>query len=193
MKSVFNFIVKPLNKRYKNSKKINDKELILNTDIFQHKFVSREAKVISVPTAFNNKIKKNDVVLIHHNVFRRFTDIRGVEKDSKNYYKDDMYFVYYDQIFAYKRDNKWKALDGYCFIKPICNDNVYSTEKEKPLVGIVKYSDGTVDVNDLVGFRPSSEYEFILEGERLYRVKSNFITIKYEYQREEKEYNPSWL
>ena len=63
---------------------------------------------------------------------------------------------------------------------------------EKPLQGIVKYSDGTVEVNELVGFRPKSEYEFIIDGERLYRVLSNFITIKYEYQGDEEEYNPSW-
>ena len=50
------------------------------------------------------------------------------------------------------------------------------------------------DINngDLVGFTPSSEYEFIVDGERLYRVLSNFITIKYEYQGNEEEYNPSW-
>ena len=63
---------------------------------------------------------------------------------------------------------------------------------ERPLIGIVKYSDGTVEVNNLVGFRPSSQYEFIIDGERLYRVLSNFITIKYEYQGDEEEYNPSW-
>ena len=130
MKSVFNFIVKPLNERYQNSKKIDNKELILNTDIFQHKFVSREAKVISTPTAFNTQVKKGDTVLVHHNVFRRFTDIKGVEKDSKNYYKDDMYFVYADQIFAYKRHKSWQSIDGYCFIKPICSDDMYSTDKK---------------------------------------------------------------
>lgn len=59
-------------------------------------------------------------------------------------------------------------------------------------MGIVKYSDKTVNVGDLVGFRPNSEYEFIVDGERLYRVLSNFITIKYEYQGDEEEYNPSW-
>ena len=58
--------------------------------------------------------------------------------------------------------------------------------------GIVKYSDGSVNVNELVGFTPNSEYEFIVDGERLYRVLSKFITIKYEYQGDEKEYNPSW-
>ena len=70
--------------------------------------------------------------------------------------------------------------------------NPLNMDLEKPLQGIVKYSDGTVKVNDLVGFRPSSEYEFIVDGERLYRVLSNFITIKYEYQGDEEEYNPSW-
>ena len=37
-----------------------------------------------------------------------------------------------------------------------------------------------------------SIYEFIIDGKRLYRVYSKFITIKYEYQGNEEEYNPSW-
>ena len=46
--------------------------------------------------------------------------------------------------------------------------------------------------NELVGFTPFSKYEFVLNGNRLYRVMTQFITIKYEYQGDEKEYNPSW-
>ena len=34
--------------------------------------------------------------------------------------------------------------------------------------------------------------EHIVDGERLYRVMNQFINIKYEYQGNEKEYNPSW-
>ena len=68
----------------------------------------------------------------------------------------------------------------------------FNIESEKPLQGVVKHTDGTVKVGELIGFRPSSEYEFIVDGERLYRVLSNFITIKYEYQGNEEEYNPSW-
>ena len=60
------------------------------------------------------------------------------------------------------------------------------------MVGIVKYTDGTVEENELIGFKPNSEYEFTVDGERLYRVLSSFITIKYEYKGNEKEYNPSW-
>ena len=192
MKSVFNFIIKPKNKRYSNSKKVGDKELILNTDNYQHKFVIREAEVISTPTAFDTDIKVGDTILVHHNVFRRWKDIKGVEQNSRAYYKDNMYFVFGDQVYAYKRNNKWHAIKGYCFVKPILDNNIYSSEKEMPLVGIVKYSDGTVNEGDLVGFKPNSEFEFILNNERLYRVLSKFITIKYEYKGNEKQYNPSW-
>ena len=59
-------------------------------------------------------------------------------------------------------------------------------------MGVVKHTDGTMKINDLVGFTPNSQYEFIIDGVRMYRVLSKFITIKYEYQGDEEEYNPSW-
>jgi len=46
--------------------------------------------------------------------------------------------------------------------------------------------------NELVGFTPFSTYEFIVDGQKLYRVLNKFITIKYEYQGNEEAYNPSW-
>ena len=95
-------------------------------------------------------------------------------------------------ISRLNKGKKWIAPKGYCFVKPLKAIDKFNVESEKPLQCIVKYSDGTVEDNDLVGFRPSSEYEFVIDGERLYRVKSNFITIKYEYQGDEEEYNPSW-
>jgi hypothetical protein len=97
-----------------------------------------------------------------------------------------------DQIFLYKRDGEWNCPKGYCFVKPLKAIDQFNIEPEKPLQGVVKYSDGTVEVNDLVGFKPGSEYEFIVDNERIYRVLSNLITIKYEYQGDEEEYNPSW-
>mgnify|MGYP000126419806 CR=1 FL=1 len=49
-----------------------------------------------------------------------------------------------------------------------------------------------LEKEDLVGFTPSSEYEFIVDDERMYRVLTNSISIKYERQGNETEYNPSW-
>ena len=192
MKSVHNFVVTPKGERYNNKKKIGDSELILNTEIFNHQYVNKEAVVISTPIAGHTDIKAGDTVIVHHNVFRRWHNVKGIEKNSKSYFNESTYFITPDQIFLYKRDKEWITPKGYCFIKPLKAKNPLNIDLEKPLQGIVKYSDGTVEVGDLVGFRPSSEYEFIVDSERLYRVLSNFITIKYEYQGDEKEYNPSW-
>ena len=192
MKSVYNFVVTPKGKRYNNTKKVGDSELILNTDIFKHQYVNREAVVISTPIVGDTDIEAGDTVIVHHNVFRRWHNIKGIEKNSKSYFNESTYFIGKDQIFLYKRNKKWFAPKGYCFVKPLKAVDQFNIESEKPLQGIVKYSDGTVEVGDLIGFTPNSKYEFIVDGERLYRVLSNFITIKYEYQGNEEEYNPSW-
>ena len=192
MRSPHNYIIKPKGERYNNSISVAGKSLIINTEIFNHQYVNREAEIISTPTIGNSKLQAGDIVIVHHNVFRRWHDVKGKEKNSKSYYKDNMYFVSEDQIFAYKKDNKIKSMKGFCFIKPIKSTDKFFIEEERPLIGIVKYSDGSQKVGDLVGFTPNSEYEFLLEGERLYRVYSKFITIKYEYQGDEEEYNPSW-
>ena len=188
MRAYKDFIISPIGKRYNNYKKIDDKELILNTEVFNHQYVNRLAKVIATPLLFSSPIKVGDEVIIHHNVFRRWHDVKGREKNSRSYWREDKYVVSVDQIFLYNK----KATPGYSFVKPLVSNNNLEIEKEKPLVGIVKYSDGTFDKGELVGFTPNSEYEFVINGERLYRVMNKFITIKYEYQGNEKEYNPSW-
>ena len=192
MKSVYNFVVAPIGDRYNNKTKVGDSELILNTEIFNHQYINREATVISTPIAGHTDIKAGDTVIVHHNVFRRWHNVKGIEKNSKSYFNESTYFINHDQIFLYKRDDKWNCPKGYCFVKPLKAENPFNIDMEKPLQGIVKYSNSTVKVGDLVGFTPNSEYEFVIDGERLYRVLSNFITIKYEYQGDEEEYNPSW-
>jgi len=196
MQSLFNFIVKPKNERYDNKKYIDGQELLLNTEISDHQYVSRIGIVTATPKSEKTEIQVNDEVILHHNVFRRWYDVRGKERNSRSYYKEDEYFVTSDQIFLYKRNGKWQAPKGFCFVKPILSNNILLNEKEVPLRGIIKYVDkelNDIKKEDLVGFTPSSEYEFIVDGERLYRVPTNSISIKYERQGTEKEYNPSWL
>jgi len=191
MKAYKDFIVSPIGERYNNSKKVGDKELILNTEVFNHQYVNRLAKVIATPLLFQSPINVGDEVIVHHNIFRRWHDVKGRERNSKSYWKENKYLIQSDQIFLYKNKN-WKATNGFSFVKPLKAINSFNVDDERPLIGIIKYSDGTFNKEELVGFRPSSQYEFIVEGERLYRVMNKFITIKYEYQGNEEEYNPSW-
>ena len=197
MRSLFHFIVKPKNGRTNNKINVGEKELIVNTELQNHQYVNREGVVLNTPKNEKTDIKKGDEVIVHHNVFRRFYDVRGKEKNSKSYFDEETYFVDSGQIFLYKRNKKWYAPKNYCFIKPIKSNNIFSTNKEKPLMGIIKYSNKMLIKNgikegSLVGFTPRSEYEFLIEDERLYRVTTDSIAIKYEYQGDEEEYNPSW-
>jgi len=192
MRAPFDFVIEPKGNRYNNTTKVGDKELILNTEVYNHQFVNREAIVKSVPTAFKSEIQPGDSIITHHNVFRRWHNVRGEEKNSRSYFDEKNYFVKEDQIFLYKRYWEWRTPKGYCFVKPIKDRTRFGFDEEESCIGIVKHTDGTYKEGDLVGFTPFSTYEFIIDGERLYRVMTQFITIKYEYQGNEEEYNPSW-
>ena len=197
MKSLYQFIVKPKGERYNNIKKIGDTSLLLNTNIESFRHINKEAIVVSAPAAFNTGINIGDTVLIHHNIFRRWYDIKGKERNGSMFFKDNMYFVNVDQVYGYKKNNNWVMVNNRCFVKPIKETSSYSTEKEQKHIGILKYGNNVLEAlhinpGTLVGFTPSSEWEFIIDDERLYCMKSNDIAIKYERKGNEEEYNPSW-
>ena len=193
------YIVEPINGRYNNKKSVDDNELILNTSIEDHKFVNRNGRVLDLPIVNENEyLQVGDEVIVHHNVFRRYYDVRGNEKNSSSYFEEDKYFCYYDQVFLYKRDGKWYTPPGFCFVKPIHSLNDLTEDKEEPLTGILKHvGDDLINFglnnDDLIGFTPNSEYEFVIDNQRLYRVPINSISIKYERKGSEVEYNTSWV
>ena len=197
MKSLFDFIVEPVGQRYSNEVKIGDKSLIINTKSENFKSVNNIGKVIKLPKAYKTVIKKGDLIMIHHNVFRRFYDMKGKEKNSKSYFKDNMYFVQPDQIYLYKRKNKWKAFQDRCFVAPLKDEVDINNWLEQSLIGVLKYGNSALEAlginqEDVVGYKPYGEYDFVVDGKRLYCMKSNDIVIKYERQGNEVEYNPSW-
>jgi len=193
MQSLYYFIVKPFENRYDNIRQVDGNNLIINTGIEDHRFISKKAVVVSTPAAYDTKINIGDELYIHHNIFRRWYDQKGKERNSSTHFKDDLYFVSLEQIYMY---NLKPNLD-YCFVKPLKNQSVLENRKEQPNVGIVKYSNKSLEAlkiapETLITFTPNSEFEFIIEGERLYCMKSNDIALTHEYQGNEEENNPSW-
>ena len=89
MNTLFNFIVEPKSGRTTAVKKMGDAELILNTELQNHHYVSRLGVVKGLQLAYSTKIKIDDEVLVHHNVFRRFYDIRAKEKNSRNFLNEN--------------------------------------------------------------------------------------------------------
>ena len=197
MKSLYDFIVKPLGDRYENEIKSQLIYRSLDTPIENWKAVNNLAVVIETPKAFKTNIKKGDIIVVHQNVFRVFYDMKGVKKNSRSYFKDGLYFCAVDQIYLYKNTGDWKSFGDRCFVMPLKNKQSLSLDKEQKLVGILKYGNSSlkalkISPGDVVGFTPNSEWDFIIDNQRVYCMKSNDIVIKYEHQENEAEYNPSW-
>ena len=197
MKSLYDFIVKPVGEKYSNTINIGNKKLIVNTKIENWKFVNRLAKVVETPKAFKTPINKGDLLVIHQNVFRTFYDMKGRKKKSRSYFKDNLYFCSIDQIYLYKNKNGYHSFGDRCFIQPIKDKSDLTLDKEQKLAGILKYGNSSlnklnINPGDLVGYTPNGEWEFLVDDKRLYCMKSNDIVIKYEHEGNEEEYNPSW-
>ena len=110
--------------------------------------------------------------------------MQGVEKSGRSFLKDNLFLIDNEQFFLYKQNKKWKAHGKYCFIKPISLEDSYIFKggNEEPLVGIVKYINKELELlgiqeGDKISFTPDSEYEFNIEGEKLYRMFTNNITM----------------
>jgi len=195
MKSLYNYIIST-NDRYNNKTSVEGKELILNTEITErdYEFVNRIGTVISTPINIKTPIKAGDQVIIHHNVFRRWYDVRGTERNSGNYIDENRYSVSPDQLFAYKQNGEWHCPNMYCFVKPLENEDIWSTESEQKLLGVLTYTNEYLSslglsCGDIVGFTPESEYEFNIDDKKLYRILSTEITINYGHKKETQTYS----
>ena len=147
MKSPFYFITRPKDgKRYDNTKSIGGIDFITSTSEEDHKFSNRYAEVVESPIGYSGPIQPGDTLLVHHNVFKFYNDMRGRQQSGKSFFKDDLFFIDDEQFFMYKKDEYLKSKG--------------------------------INSGDTVCFKPDSEYEFDVDGEKLYRMYDHQITIK---------------
>ena len=187
MKSPYCFIVKPLDgKRYNNTKEIGGINLIVSTSQEDHTVSNRIGVVVSTPIGYNGDIVPGDLLLVHHNVFKIYYDMKGREKSGASYLKDDLFMVDNEQFFMYFHDNKWSSHSKYCFIRPVKlkESIIYKNTQEEPLIGTIEYInqelvDLGLSVGDEVSFEPNSEYPFYINDDKLYRMFTSNITIKW--------------
>ena len=186
MKSPYCFVVKPRNNvRYDNVSSYGDGTLINSVSQEDHHATNRHAIVLSPPLNYSGSIKKGDTIVVHHNVFRKYYDMKGQEKSGPCHLKDDIYIVEPDQVYLFLQDDKWQSVDPYCFVKPKqkTQGDVLSLSTEEELIGEMVYStnylkDMGIKNGDDVSFLPDSEYGFKIEGEKLYRMRQKNIVAK---------------
>lgn len=181
MKSPFFFLIKPVGSEYENSINIAGKKIIINSTVESHKHVNRFAEVIQTPIHYNGDIKPGDTIIVHHNVFRIYYDVKGRAKKSPNYFKDEIYFIDPYQFYMYHNGTEWRSVGNWCFVRPIDKENTYLYEEgNEKNTGQLVYSNKKldsfgIDSGSYVKFSDNSEYEFNINDEVLYRMSTNDV------------------
>jgi len=186
MKPILDFLLKPNGgNRYDNLSHKGDKNLIISTSQEDHTTTNRIGVIEETPVNYNGLIEKGDKVILHHNVFRRFYNMKGVEESGPCHFTNDLYLVPFDQLYFYNKGDGWKSTGRYCFIKPVGKrkNDLLSLDKYEELIGEVKVGnkylqDLGIEEGDEVSFPPDMEYEFKIDDETLYRVDSTKLCVK---------------
>ena len=86
------FIVKPVDgKRYANTKEVGGKEILISTSQEDHIHSNRFAEVIETPINYDGPIEAGDLLLVHHNVFKKYYDMKGNEKSGRSFFQEDIF------------------------------------------------------------------------------------------------------
>lgn len=187
MKSPYSFVISPKGGvRYNNTSKHGDGKLITSSSIEDFKTANRFGVVKELPIVkeYSSKIKIGDIVVVHHNIFKKYYDMKGREMSGPCHFKDDLYIVDIDQMYLFHDGKKWNPIGDYCFVRPLEKDKevILTNQKNKELTGELVYGNPKltelgVKVGDEVCFTPESEYEFEIETETLYRMKTKDICV----------------
>ena len=175
------FIVRPMDgKRYANVKD----GLIVSSSQEDHRFSQRVAEVVELPINYDGPIKIGNLLLVHHNVFKFYYDMKGRQKSGRSFFKDDLFFVDHMQFFMYHDGDRWNAHDKYCFIKPAEKKEsiIFKNVSEEPLIGTIRYINEELEAfglkeGDEISYKPNSDYEFTVDREKLYRMFTDNITL----------------
>lgn len=184
MKSPYHFIVTPKGgDRYNHT---NKEGIIVSVSKEDASHSNRIAIVVETPVGYDGPIKNGYELIVHHNVFKFYNDMKGRERSGRSFLFGDRFFVENDRWFMYREPGgEWKTHDKYCFVAPEkLEQDFWMTIPglEFHLTGRLAYSNQELEQlgvhqGNLVGFTPGSEYEFEIDGKRMYRMFTENICL----------------
>lgn len=178
MKSPHYFIIKPYGEKHISKKKIDGFEFIVNDSIDDHNYVNRIAEVVSTPVNYNGIIEPKDLVVVHHNTFRKYRTQMGKMIESKKHIKNDLFYTE-NPFMVIKNGNKI-SIDPYIFLKQEENDNEFDTNSKHNNLGVVavnskKQEEIGLSKGDKVFYENFRNYEFDIFGETFVKMEVNDI------------------
>lgn len=181
--NTINYVIVEISNLYNNTKE----GIIVNDSIENVENINRVATVISAPDY--TILKSGDKVIAHHNIFRKKYDVVGKQINSNFWIEDNKYFIPLSEIFMYKRDEEWEAINPFCFVQPIeegkqeiigfsITEDLYKGMVQHK--GIILYSNPEliekgIKKGDKILFSKNSQYEFNVDGVLCYKMSSKDI------------------
>lgn len=174
------FIITPHGMEYEHKRN----NVIVSASVEDASFTNRIGVVLYLPINYKGNIKQGDLVIVGHNIFRTYYDMQGKKRKSSAHFKEQLYIIPENEVYLYKNINdvEWLSESDFCAVKPINNDSRWSNEKYKDVTGIIKalnkdLINQNVKLNDTVVFKSGSEYEFYIEEEKYFIMRSSNIFI----------------
>ena len=185
MRSLHHFVCEPKDgRRYDNTKDLAGKQFVTSSTDEDHSVTNRIAIVKSTPIKYDGPIQSGDELIVHHNIFRIYHDMKGREKSSYAHLFGNTFLIDPFDIYAYKRSGDgFIALHPYVFIAPVdkvSKSIIEDSRTTEELTGVIVYSNNDhkdLKIGDLVKYKPHIEYEFNIDGKKLYRLNVNNICL----------------
>ena len=94
MQSPTQFLITPVGgRRYDNIKKIGGVDFITSSSQEDHTVANRYGEVIATPIGYEGDIEPGDILLVHHNVFKLYYDMKGREKSGPSHFVNNIFMV----------------------------------------------------------------------------------------------------
>jgi hypothetical protein len=174
------FIITPYGKEYE----VERNGVLVSSSVEDASFTNRVGVVKYLPINYKGSIAIGDFVVVGHNMFRTYYDMKGRKTKSSAYFKDSMYIADGNDIYLYKKngDVNWESESDFCAVKPVENNSKWSNEQYKYVTGIITVTNEdlkkqNVNINDNVVFKSGGEYEFYIDGVKWYIMRSKNIFI----------------
>src|SRR5210317_1623991 len=95
----YGYLIEPLGSEYNNTKNISGVDLVVNTTIEDAAFVNRIGVVRGLPTNIeDNELEIGDIVVVHHNVFRTYLNMKCQKTKSNEFFRETSYIVPLERI-----------------------------------------------------------------------------------------------
>ena len=172
------FIIRPKNGIQYVQKKSSG--IIESTGVEDVSNIQRLGEIVNVPYGYKGIAQEMDECILNHNIFRIHYNDKGVPVYSDSYFKDDLFYVDPELIYAVIKNDEIICLDHCVFVQPVYEEVFMEGKVDARQIGILKHGNSITKKLGLkngtkVLFKIFGEHKYDLNNETVYRMATSHI------------------